>query len=190
VATAQGDVVRARECLREALRLAREMRLVHPLTEALEGCAKLAAAEHHPRLALRLAAAAAVERERHAAPLPPVDAAMLEPYLARARRALGRQRAAKAWTAGTQLTLEQAVDEALPAGLRDRHDSVLTRREVEVASHAARGLTSREIAASLLIGQRTVDTYLERIYTKLDVHSRAQLAKWVAEQQRLQPSAN
>jgi tetratricopeptide (TPR) repeat protein len=87
VATAQGDVVRARECLRESLVSARERRVVHPLTEALEGCAKLATVEHRPRVALRLAAAAAVERERHAAPQPPVHAAMHEPYLARARRA-------------------------------------------------------------------------------------------------------
>jgi non-specific serine/threonine protein kinase len=66
---------------------------------------------------------------------------------------------------------------------------VLTPREVEVAAHAARGLTSCEIAAWLLIGARTVDTYLERIYTKLDLHSRAQLARWVAELQRLQTTA-
>lgn len=190
VATAHGDVVRARECLRESLSIARERRLVHPLTEAVEGRAKLAVVEHRPRLALRLAAAAAVERERHAAPLPAVDAAMLEPYLARARRALGRQRSAETWTEGARLTLEQAVEEALLPERTERHNHMLTRREVEVADYAARGLSSREIAASLVIGERTVETYLERIYSKLDVHSRAELATWVAEQQRLQPIAN
>jgi DNA-binding CsgD family transcriptional regulator len=49
----------------------------------------------------------------------------------------------------------------------------LTRREVEVLGHVAAGVTNREIAERLGIGERTVDRHVSNIYTKLDVSSRA-----------------
>jgi DNA-binding CsgD family transcriptional regulator len=52
----------------------------------------------------------------------------------------------------------------------------LTPRELEIASLAARGSTSREIAAQLSISVRTVDNLLQRAYTKLGVTARHQLA--------------
>lgn len=52
----------------------------------------------------------------------------------------------------------------------------LTKRELEVARLAARGATNREIADELVINVRTAETYLYRIYSKLGVESRADLA--------------
>ncbi len=52
----------------------------------------------------------------------------------------------------------------------------LTARELEVARLAARGATSREIAADASLSVRTVETYLYRIYFKLGVEGRADLA--------------
>jgi len=52
----------------------------------------------------------------------------------------------------------------------------LTEREREVAMLAARGRTSAEIAADLYLSVRTVDTHLGRIYRKLMVDGRHQLA--------------
>jgi DNA-binding CsgD family transcriptional regulator len=52
----------------------------------------------------------------------------------------------------------------------------LTRREREVARLAARGCSGREIAARLFIGERTVETHLGRVYAKLGVGSKPQLA--------------
>jgi DNA-binding CsgD family transcriptional regulator len=52
----------------------------------------------------------------------------------------------------------------------------LTRREHEVAALAARGRTSPEIAATLHVSVRTVDTHLSRVYRKLMVHGRHELA--------------
>jgi DNA-binding CsgD family transcriptional regulator len=52
----------------------------------------------------------------------------------------------------------------------------LTRREREVAQLAADGRTSRQIAARLSLSIRTVDNYLGRVYTKLGVSGRAELA--------------
>jgi DNA-binding NarL/FixJ family response regulator len=52
----------------------------------------------------------------------------------------------------------------------------LTTRELEVARLAARGLSSRAIAEELVLSVRTVESHLYRVYTKLDVSDRAELA--------------
>ena len=52
----------------------------------------------------------------------------------------------------------------------------LSSREHEVALLAANGLTSRAIAERLYVSKRTVDNHLQRIYTKLGVTGRHQLA--------------
>ncbi len=54
--------------------------------------------------------------------------------------------------------------------------SLLTRRELEVASLAALRLTDREIAGELYLSVRTVESHLARTYRKLGVSSRRQLA--------------
>jgi len=51
----------------------------------------------------------------------------------------------------------------------------LTKREKEVATLAAQGLTAREIAERLYIGERTVEGHLAGIYAKLGVRSKAEL---------------
>ncbi|HEX4248698.1 MAG TPA: AAA family ATPase [Pseudonocardia sp.] len=62
------------------------------------------------------------------------------------------------------------------AGWAVQGAAALTRREREVARLAARGATAREIAARLFIGERTVETHLGRVYAKLGVGSKPQLA--------------
>jgi DNA-binding NarL/FixJ family response regulator len=57
----------------------------------------------------------------------------------------------------------------------------LTRREEEVASLVARGLTNRQIATELVISEHTVATHLRRILKKVGLHSRTQLAAWMTE---------
>jgi non-specific serine/threonine protein kinase len=57
----------------------------------------------------------------------------------------------------------------------------LTRREREVAALVARGQTDRQIADQLVITEGTVGVHLTNIFTKLDLHARAQLAVWAAE---------
>jgi ATP/maltotriose-dependent transcriptional regulator MalT len=51
----------------------------------------------------------------------------------------------------------------------------LSPREREVANEVAAGKTNRDIAATLFLSEKTIESHLARIYTKLDVHSRAAL---------------
>jgi DNA-binding CsgD family transcriptional regulator len=53
----------------------------------------------------------------------------------------------------------------------------LSDREREVALLAARDLTSRDIADRLFISVRTVDNHLQRVYTKLGITGRSELAE-------------
>jgi DNA-binding CsgD family transcriptional regulator len=57
----------------------------------------------------------------------------------------------------------------------------LTTREREVAGLAARGLTDVEIAARLSVSRRTVETHLYRVYAKLGVSGRRDLAPLFSE---------
>jgi non-specific serine/threonine protein kinase len=56
----------------------------------------------------------------------------------------------------------------------------LTPRELQVARLIAAGRSNKEIAADLVIAQRTAEGHVERILTKLGFTSRAQVAAWVA----------
>ena len=53
----------------------------------------------------------------------------------------------------------------------------LTAAERRVAALAAEGRTNREVAATLFLGERTVETHLSHVYAKLGVRSRAELAR-------------
>jgi len=48
----------------------------------------------------------------------------------------------------------------------------------------ASGMTSRAIAERLFLSERTVESHLEHILTKLGFSSRAQVVGWVAEHPR------
>jgi len=51
----------------------------------------------------------------------------------------------------------------------------ITGRELDVIQYAAAGLSSREIADTLKISERTIQTHLANIYNKLDVKNRVEL---------------
>jgi predicted ATPase/class 3 adenylate cyclase/DNA-binding CsgD family transcriptional regulator len=193
----------ARANLRESLQISRQLHEKVDVAFVLESCARLAAARSEPRRALELAGAAAAVRERVGALAAPPWRAMMELSLQPARQALGAGAAESAWVDGGALTLDQALDQALewldpsvetsvnraapgtavPEGVETDHALAgLTKRELEIATLVGRGLRNREIATRLFIATRTVDAHVEHIRTKLDFHSRAQIAAWAASQ--------
>ncbi|HEX4220020.1 MAG TPA: LuxR C-terminal-related transcriptional regulator, partial [Acidimicrobiales bacterium] len=69
---------------------------------------------------------------------------------------------------------------AVTPGLRPQRGSTpLTDREREVATLAARGMTSRQIAENLFVSVRTVDNHLQQVYVKLGIKRRSELAAHV-----------
>lgn len=58
--------------------------------------------------------------------------------------------------------------------------AALTARERDIAALVARGLTSKAVAAELHLSPRTIDNNLQRIYAKLGIESRRQLAEQAA----------
>ena len=57
----------------------------------------------------------------------------------------------------------------------------LTPRQREVAILVAQGLTNRQIADVLVISERTVDTHVQNILSKLELATRTQVATWLLE---------
>jgi DNA-binding NarL/FixJ family response regulator len=59
--------------------------------------------------------------------------------------------------------------------------TVLTKREVEVATRITRGFSNRQIAEDLVITLSTTERHVANILSKLEMRSRAQVAAWVVE---------
>jgi len=71
--------------------------------------------------------------------------------------------------------------ELIAAGAKPRRDAItgrdaLTAGELRVARLAAQGLTNRDIAQALFITTKTAKAHLNRVYRKLDITRRGQLA--------------
>ena len=57
-----------------------------------------------------------------------------------------------------------------------------------MAEAVAKGMSNREVAEAMFLSPKTISFHLGRVYGKLEIHSRAELAALVAEG-RLQPGA-
>jgi DNA-binding CsgD family transcriptional regulator len=60
----------------------------------------------------------------------------------------------------------------------------LTSTERRVADLVAEGLTNREIGKRMFLSRHTIDFHLRRMYLKLHINSRVQLARLVIEHGR------
>ncbi|MCS7006985.1 MAG: AAA family ATPase [Gaiellaceae bacterium] len=100
------------------------------------------------------------------------------------RRFRRRAQAREALTAALELFddlgaarwAEMAASELARIPGRARATSELTETERRVAELVAEGLSNKEVAARLFVTPRTVEAHLTRIYAKLGLRSRAELA--------------
>jgi non-specific serine/threonine protein kinase len=106
------------------------------------------------------------------------------------RRSLGDAAFDRAHQRGNAFTLDDIVafavgepavaDAASAAARTGDQPSPLTRREREVAALVAEGLSNKDVAARLVISQRTAESHIEHILQKLGYTSRTQIAAWAA----------
>jgi non-specific serine/threonine protein kinase len=188
----QGDLPRAAALLGEAVDRLRAAGALHNVPACLVGLAGVAAAQGDAARAARLcgAATAVLEarygRERPADVTDEVD---FERIVAGVRATLDAPEVAAAWAAGRAMSLEQAVEdalaaEALPVAERPVGDvggGPLSPREREVAVLVAGGLSNREIAARLVITERTAEGHVAHILDRLGFRTRVQIAAWATE---------
>jgi two-component system nitrate/nitrite response regulator NarL len=73
------------------------------------------------------------------------------------------------------LVVEALATSRNPGPINSQSIEQLSKREMEVVSCVAQGLTNREIAKSLGLSEHTVKNYLFRVYDKLGVSSRVEL---------------
>jgi non-specific serine/threonine protein kinase len=174
VAFRSGDLAHAAAYLHDAIVLLRDGG--HAQSPApFEFLAHLAAAEGDHERALRLASFA--ERLRGETGMWPSAFLALtdRSWLAETQQALA-SRVMSIRGAGRQMSESEAILYALEG----RVGGELTSRQSDVASLVAKGLSDKEIAARLLISERTAENHVQHIREKLGVRSRAQIGSWVA----------
>jgi DNA-binding NarL/FixJ family response regulator len=82
---------------------------------------------------------------------------------------------------GTPLWTEKAGSELARIGGRAPSRGELTQNERRIAELVGSGMTNKEVAAELFVTERTVESALTQIYRKLDVRSRTELSRKLAE---------
>jgi predicted ATPase/DNA-binding CsgD family transcriptional regulator len=183
----RGDHEAARRLGSAALRTIRGMDDAMGVVLCLDVLAWAAAAGHEAVRAASIAAAA----EGAWAAIPATPASPLharhDAALQTARATLPCAEYRAAFAKGSAMDPAEAVAFALgesprpePASRRDRPR--LTRREQDVAALVAQGTSNSQIAATLVISVRTVETHVQHIMDKLGCSTRAQIAAWSAAQ--------
>jgi DNA-binding CsgD family transcriptional regulator len=153
-----------------------EQRRIVALAEQIDGDLVPALADH----ARALARGAAEPLEAAAHRLAGLGAALIAHEAAAdaaaAWRADGHRRRAAACDELAQRVAADCEGARSPTARGETGYVPLTVREHDVAVLAADGLSTREIADKLFLSRRTVENHLQRIYDKLGVTSRRQLA--------------
>lgn len=203
---AAGDLPGACDQLEQAADLGEEIGDLMGEVAALHGLARLGRArEVHDRLAgvsARVEGQLAPARAAHAAALAQSDAAALEAVsddfetmgadllaaeasadAAVARHQAGEQREAAAAERRAGILAERCEDPATPALQAIELRARLTTSEREAAVLAAAGRSNKEIAAQLYLSSRTVENRLQRVYEKLGISGRAELADALAREE-------
>ncbi|HEV8221072.1 MAG TPA: LuxR C-terminal-related transcriptional regulator [Streptosporangiaceae bacterium] len=192
VALLRGDYEGASRLGHAALRAIRCMDDAMGVVLCLDALAWAAAARREAIRAATLAAAA----EKAWAAIPATPAAPLRAHhdaaLEAARAVLPGTEYRAAFAKGSAMDPAEAIAFALGESARPRPEAgrpgagpgQLTRRERDVATLVAQGMSNSQIAAVLVISVRTVETHVQHIMDKLGCSTRAQIAAWSAARSR------
>ncbi len=194
-----GRIDEATAALRESIRLFQPMHDLTGISFGVQALSWCAASSALPDRAARLLGAAQAVWRTSGAKVDETNA--YSQFDQRAtegvREVMGEARFQAVFSEAAGYSYEQAVALALgadgepdrktprgatsgPVGQPDAPGG-LTRRELEIADLLAEGLSNKEIAARLVIAQRTAETHVDHILGKLGLSSRAQVASWIAE---------
>jgi non-specific serine/threonine protein kinase len=188
-----GEYQRAGELQRQSLAMAWQLSDRLCSARCLEELALVASAQQRAEYAAQLFGAASAWWSAMGVRLLPIDRADHDWGVQVAREQLSEASFKAAWSRGSALSAPQAVEVGLAVGENApvATPSVvrvgpLTTREQEVAVLVAHGLTNHEIAERLVITQRTAETHVTHVLSKLGLRSRAQIALWAAQHDLVQ----
>jgi non-specific serine/threonine protein kinase len=180
-----GDDARAEQAEKEALRLSGQLDERSGIALSLEALAWISASRGDFERSARLQGAAFSVWES----IPRRVPEPLREHASRCeqvtRQAIGSERRTRLVEEGRRLDRAAAVAAGLEQKEQrrqttraERGRALLSPRELEVASLVAKGMSDREIAAELFIAQRTAESHVQHILTKLGFKSRSQIAAW------------
>jgi non-specific serine/threonine protein kinase len=204
LAVRQGAYGRASDLYTDSLAPRQAIGELDGVPPIFEGLAAVAAACGDLEVGAQLAGAAELLRATTGVQPSPQERAAHTQLLAMLSERLGEPAFAQAWTAGQQLSLEQAT--SIAARVREAaaalqttvaSDAIvtgaapfapqppyaLTPRERDVLRLLSRGLTYAQIGEQLVISPRTVDAHIRTIFSKLGVRSRTAATRVALEQQ-------
>lgn len=165
----RGEPEEGGDLLLEALDLFREWGDSRGMAACVRAAARLAAIRSDHATAARLLGASAGLHQP-----PDAESGSSRELRETVRRALGDQRANRLRADGRALPIHEVLTVAKQA----LSSPVLSERERQIAAALAGGATNRQAGRSLGITERTVETHVSHIMTKLGVRSRAEIAAW------------
>jgi predicted ATPase/DNA-binding NarL/FixJ family response regulator len=180
----EGDDERAESVAHDALKVLMDNGWRPWVIDALDVVAEVAVLTGQYERAVRLIAAAQKERTAVGLVAFPMLRERTKRNLASAGTALSDASLERALEGGARLSLQEAVAYA-QRGRGERAGAThgwvsLSPVERQVVELASRGLSNPDIARELFISRNTVKVYLSRIYAKLGVANRTELARLAA----------
>jgi predicted ATPase/DNA-binding CsgD family transcriptional regulator len=199
----QRDFIAMSDLLEESLMIRKEIGdqggtawCLEKLAEASFLIAERLSGPHKSKMlfqAVQIYGAAAAIRIPMNSVIDPADQPDYHAILSNLRSEVGDEDFEDAWEKGLKMPVQEAIVLALSsvrnAGAADLHTKAsldvkkpggLSQRELEVVVLIAQGKSNREIAETMTVRVKTVETYITRIMNKLGFDSRVQIATWAA----------
>jgi DNA-binding CsgD family transcriptional regulator/tetratricopeptide (TPR) repeat protein len=180
-----GNPIQAASYLSESIALAEEMGDLRTLLAMVASVACVALVLGQPKQGARLLGAVEVAQETSGIRRIPQQLHITR-IRAEAWSDFAEPMFSVAWEEGRALSFVDAVADGLafcasvleppPLTQDPDHHFGLTQREIDVLRQLAEGRSDREIAQSLFIGARTVQTHVANLFAKLGVNARAEAA--------------